>query len=106
MKLVKIRTADAGLCIGIEHQAGRVERVAVAVSDDIAPLIDRLVHSFNACDELSDATLQIMATGGTRFGSLAERIAMVALLWGDNGRLAERLLEQARKEIRKTNGKL
>ena len=108
MKFVRIHTQDAGHVVGIEHEHGRVERIFGAVTDgkEGAAQIQRAANALNACADLSDGTLELMAKGGTRYGSLGERIAMVALLWGENGRLAERLLDQARKEIKKHGGKI
>lgn len=108
MKFIHIHTQDAGYVVGIEHEFGRIERVLVTVVDGEEGCAQacRAAHALTACDELSDGTLELMAKGGTRYGSLGERIAMVALLWGENGRLAERLLDQARKEIKKHGGKI
>lgn len=108
VKFIRLHV-DAGLsAIGIEHEFGRIERVLVVVED--APqahaIAGRATEALNACAELSDGTLALMAKGGTRYGSLAERVAMVALLWGENGRLAERLLARARDEIKKAGGKI
>lgn len=108
MKFVHIHTQDAGYVVGIEHEFGRIERVLVTVVDGEAGCTQarRAAHALTACEDLSDATLALMAKGGTRYGSLGERIAMVALLWGENGRVAERLLERARNEIKKHGGKI
>lgn len=110
MKFIRLRIGG-GYSIGIEHEFGRVERVletmgGADVEQQAAAIARRATDALNACAELSDGTLSLMAKGGTRFGSLAERVAMVALLWGENGRLAEKLLTQARKEMAKTGGKI
>ena len=108
MKFIRLHV-DAGLsAIGIEHQFGRIERALVTVEDSAKAhaIAGRAVDALNACSGLSDGTLCLMANGGTRFGSLAERVTMVALLLGENGRLAEKLLAQARKEMAKTGGKI
>lgn len=108
MKFIRLHV-DTGLsAVSIEHELGRAERVLVTVEDSqkAHAVAGRAVAALNACEDLSDGTLELMAKGGTRYGSLGERIAMVALLWGENGRLAERLLERARVEIKKHGGKI
>ena len=109
MKFVHIHTQDAGYVVGIEREFGRIERVLVTVVDGEAGCTQarRAAHALTACDDLSDGTLALMAKGGgTRYGSLGERVTMTALLWGENGRLAEHLLDRARKEIKKHGGKI
>ena len=109
MKFIRLHV-DGRNAIGIEHDFGRVERVLETMdgADDeqAAAIAHHATDALNACSGLSDGTLALMAKGGTRFGSLAERVTMVALLWGENGRLAEKLLAQARKEMAKTGGKI
>lgn len=109
MKFIRLHV-DGAHAIGIEHEFGRVERVLETMDgadeDQAAAIAQRATDALNACCDLSDGTLSLMAKGGTRFGSLGERVTMVALLWGENGRLAEKLLAQARKEMAKTKGKI
>ena len=109
MKFIHLRIEGAHT-VSIEHPFRRTERVLGTMegADEIqaAAISQRAADALNACSELTDGTLALMAKGGTRFGSLGERVAMVALLWGENGRLAEKLLAQARKEMAKTKGKI
>ena len=109
MKFIHLRIDNAHT-VSIQHPFGRLERVLQTMEGadeaQAAALAQRAADALNACADLSDGTLALMAKGGTRFGSLAERVTMVALLWGENGRLAEKLLAQARKEIVKAGGKI
>lgn len=109
MKFIRLHV-DGAHAVAIEHPLERVERVLQTMdganAEQAAKIAQRATDSLNACSDLSDGTLALMAKGGTRFGSLAERVTMVALLWGENGCLAEKLLTQARKEIAKTEGKI
>lgn len=115
-KFIRLRV-ETGYAIGIAHDFGRIERILLTANaplvnrDDTglewsAAVAQRTADALNACAELSDGTLALMAKGGTHYGSLAERVALAALLWGENGRLAERLLARARKEIAKAGGKI
>lgn len=107
MKFIRLHV-DRVYVVGIAHDYNRVERAFTTANDDeaTAMLAQRAVDALNACSELSEATVTLMAKGGTRLGSLTERVVMAALLWGQNGRLAEKLLAQARTEIKKAGGKI
>ncbi len=109
MKFIRLRI-DGAHAIGIAHDFGRVERVLSTMdgadAEQAAAIAQRATDALNACADLSEGTLALLAKGVTRFGSLGERVTMVALLWGENGRLAEKLLAQARKEMAKTKGKI
>jgi hypothetical protein len=101
MKLVRIATTK-GPVIGIAHDLGRIERILVSDYIEVKPeLVERLVNCFNACDGLTDSTMQRMAAGETGAGSLLERTVAWSLFFSNNPRLAREWLEKARAEIDK-----
>ena len=98
MKLIKL-TREEGPAIGIERELGRIE--PVDAQTDVA-VVTRIVDSFNACDGLSDASVRLMANGGTKAGNLVERTVAWSLFYSHNTRMARAFLEKARSEIAKT----
>jgi len=98
VKLIKL-TREEGPAIGIERELGRIE--PVDAQTDVA-LVQRIVDSFNACDGLSDASVRLMANGGTKAGNLVERTVAWSLFYSHNTRMARAFLEKARAEIAKT----
>ena len=100
MKLIKL-TSDSGSAIGILRELGRVEPVDAQTDGQV---LQRIVDSFNACEGLSDASVRLMADGGTKAGNLVERTVAWSLFFSHNTRMARAILEKARAEISKTKG--
>uniref|UniRef100_A0A6M3KH79 Uncharacterized protein n=1 Tax=viral metagenome TaxID=1070528 RepID=A0A6M3KH79_9ZZZZ len=97
MKLIKL-TSDDGQVLGIVRDYGRIERVDAQTDPAI---LDRLVNCFNACDGLSDASVKLMANGGTQAGNLVERTVAWSMFFSHNTRMARAFLEKGRAEIEK-----
>lgn len=95
MKLIKLGLSE-GPVIGILRELGRIERLT-----DHPELLERAVNCWNACDGLSDASVKLMANGGTRAGTLVERTVAWSLFYSHNNRMALKILEKARAEIAK-----
>ena len=98
MKLIKL-TTEQGPVIGILRDMDRIE--PVDAQTDVA-VVQRIVDSFNACGGLSDASVRLMASGGTKAGNLVERTIAWSLFYSHNTRMARAFLEKARSEIAKT----
>ncbi len=99
MKVTKLNT-DNGPAIGIVHDMGRIEHL----DSTNEHAIDRLVDCANACEGLSDASMKLMANGGTQAGNLVERTVAWSLFFSYNPRMARTFLDKARAEIAKLNG--
>lgn len=97
VKLIKLGTSE-GPVIGLLRDLGRVERLG-----DHPELLERVVNCWNACDGLSDASVRLMASGGTKAGTLVERTVAWSMFYSHNNRMALKILEKARAEIAKLN---
>lgn len=109
MKLIRLKTKDGRVVIGINHE-GRVERLFESV-DDIDPTIakdlaERVVNAHNACESINDGSLAIMADGGGDAGTLPERIVAWSLFVGRARASARRIIDEARAILAKEGGKL
>lgn len=98
MKLIKL-TSEEGPAIGALRDMNRVEPIDAQTDGQ---LLQRIVDSFNACEGLSDASVHLMASGGTKAGNLVERTVAWSLFYSHNTRMARAFLEKARAEIAKT----
>lgn len=111
MKPTIIKTKDAGIVIGIDHD-GRIERVFVAAdqqSEDqstASALAHRMVNAHRACTGISDSTLIAMADGASESGTLPERIVAWQLFVSRARGSARLIMEEARRIIAKEGGKL
>lgn len=90
--------------IRVLRDSGRIEPFD---ADTDEALLKRAVDCFNACDGLSDTTMQMFAASGEqilRTGNLLERTIAFTLLFNHDKRTALQLLEAARAEIEKLKG--
>lgn len=103
MKLIRITTPD-GPAIGILHDGGRVERVALAADPGVkVELLERMVNAFNALDGLSDKSLEFIERGESKAGKILERVVAYSRLFSHNNRMALKFLELAQADIKRLN---
>lgn len=107
MKYIRLHT-NGQYVIGIQRPLGLVERVFATQGDgpNDEEQSRRTVSALNACADLTDGTLQLLANGGNENGTMVERLAMSAIAWRMNSRTAMRYLSAAREELAKMRGKL
>ena len=84
--------------VGIERELGRIEHLDPQSDPAV---VSRIVNCFNSCDGLSDASVRLMANGGTKAGNLVERTVAWSLFYSHNTRMARAFLEKARAAIAK-----
>ena len=104
MKLIKIIDGDR-VVIGILHDVGRVERFCDMDDASCGHLAARIVAAANACDGISQKTLELLASG-TSSGTIAERVTAWSIFAGRARPTAHRIMEEARKAITKQGGEL
>lgn len=104
MKLITFST-EQGIVLGIEHELGRIERIAIATDGNYhAELLKRIADCFNALDRVSPRSLQHLLTGGGTSGTAAERLLAWSIFVANARVSANRFLDRAREQINKQGG--
>lgn len=104
MKLIRITEGDQAV-IGILHDAGRIERITHMDAASCGHIATRIVAAMNACDGISDKTLEILG-GGSSSGTIAERVTAWSLFAAHSRPTAERIMGEARRALAKQGGEL
>lgn len=94
-KLIAIKSGGDSI-VGFARELGRVEHLFTMTD---AKTANRIVNAYNATQELADDTLAAMASGGTKAGSLGERVVAWSMFWQASTHTAAKILQKARQHI-------